>query len=211
MYLLRLQPLINGQTQLLKQVAIYYADGSTIATLFDPRTEQPISNVLKTDASGFVTFKVLTLTTLTFRLLTGLTLSPTAYPLFSSTTSPTPPSGVIETEVSLSCGEMILEGYAVKTNSLGQAIRCSANNLTHLNTLIGIAKQTGNIGDVIAIAEDEFFTNTAWTWVPDKPVFLGANGTLTQSTTGLLFVQQVGVALSPTKIVIRISQPIKRL
>lgn len=90
MYLLRLQPLINGQTQLLKQVAIYYTDGSTIAALFDPRTEQPISNVLKTDASGFVTFKVLTLTTLTFRLLTGLTLSPAAYPLYDGIATPPP-------------------------------------------------------------------------------------------------------------------------
>lgn len=82
MYLLRLQPLINGQTQLLKQVAIYHADGNTIAALLNPRTEQPISNIVKTNASGFVTFKVLTLTTLTFRLLTGLTLSPDAYFLY---------------------------------------------------------------------------------------------------------------------------------
>lgn len=63
-------------------MVIYYADGNTIAALFDPRTEQPISNVLKTDTSGFVTFNVLTLTTLTFRLLTGLTLSPAAYFLY---------------------------------------------------------------------------------------------------------------------------------
>ena len=211
MYLLRLQPLINGQTQLLKQVAVYYADGSTIAALFDPRTEQPISNVLKTDASGFVTFKVLTLTTLTFRLLTGLTLSPAAYPLASFGTPTLPPSQTSETEVNLTCAETIFEGYGVKINSLGQLEKCSASNLTHIYGLIGLAKQNGNTGEVITIAEDEFFTNSSWNWLPDKPVFLGINGALTQDLTGLLFIQQVGTALSPTKIVIRITPALQRV
>jgi hypothetical protein len=105
---------------------------------------------------------------------------------------------------------MIVEGYAVKVNSLNQLQRCSSTNLADLNTLIGLAKQTGNIGSMVTVAEDEFMTNTSWTWIPNKPVFLGINGTLTQSLIGVLFVQQVGVALTPTKIVIRISQPIKR-
>lgn len=210
MYLLRLQPLINGQTQLLKQVAVYYADGRTIAALFDPRTEQPISNVLKTDASGFVTFKVETLTDLTFRLLTGLTLSPAAYPLYDGIAT-LPPSQVSETEVNLTCAETIFEGYGVKINPLGQLEKCSASNLTHIYGLIGLAKQNGNTGEVITIAEDEFFTNSSWNWNPDKPVFLGINGALTQNLTGLLFIQQVGTALSPTKIVIRITPALQRV
>lgn len=90
MYLLRVQAIIEGQPQLLKQVAIYYADTSTVAVLFDPVTEQPISNVLKTDASGFVTFKMLALNTLTFRLLIGLTLSASAYPLYDGISTPPP-------------------------------------------------------------------------------------------------------------------------
>ena len=91
MYLLRVQAVIEGQPQLLKQVAIYYADTATVANILDPVTEQPISNVLRTDASGFVTFKVLTLNTLTFRLLTGLTLSASAYPLYDGIETPPPP------------------------------------------------------------------------------------------------------------------------
>ena len=91
MYLLRLQAIIEGQPQLLKQVAIYYADTSTVAVLFDPVTEQPInSSILKTDASGFVTFKMLALNTLTFRLLIGLTPSTAAYPLYDGISTPSP-------------------------------------------------------------------------------------------------------------------------
>lgn len=90
MYLLRVQAIIEGQPQLLKQVAIYYADTSTVAVLFDPATEQPISNVLKTDASGFVTFKMIALNTLTFRLVTGLTPSTAAYPLYDGISTPPP-------------------------------------------------------------------------------------------------------------------------
>lgn len=208
MFLLRLQCLVNNQPLLLKQVVVYLLDGVTPASLFHPITNQPISNVLKTDASGFISFKIVALNTLTFRTLVGLTLSPSAYTLYD--TSNPLPSPTVETEITLPCAEMIVEGYAVKVNALNQLERCSAFNLTHLNTLIGLAKQTGNIGNVIAVAEDEFMTNTAWAWQPDKPVFLGTDGTLTQSLIGVLFVQQVGVALTPTKIVIRISQPIKR-
>jgi len=208
MYLLRLQAIVNGQPQINKQVAVYYADRNTPAVLYNPTTEVAIGNQLKTDASGFITFKIVSLTTLTFRTLIGLTQSGSAYTLYSGAAPQPEPS--TETEVNYPCGEMIVRGYAVKLNALNQLERCSAFNATHLNTLIGLAKQTGNIGNVIAVAEDEFMTNTAWAWQPDKPVFLGTDGTLTQSLIGVVFVQQVGVALTPTKIVIRISQPIRR-
>lgn len=208
MYLLRLQAIVNNQPLLLKQVAVYYEDTVTSAVLFHPITEQPLSNLFVTDASGFITFKIANLTTLTFKTVVGLTQSPTAYPLYSTATPP--PIPAIETEIRLPCAEMIVEGYGVKTNNLNQLERCSAGNVLHLNTLIGLAKQTGNIGEIITVAEDEFMTNSAWNWLPDKPVFLGINGALTQSLSGLLYLQQVGVALSPTKLVIRISQPIKR-
>lgn len=211
MYLLRLQAVINNTPLLLKNIALFAADGVTLVSLYDPVNGQAISNVFKTDASGFISFKIATLQTLTFKTLQGLTLSPAAYPLYSATAPVTPPINVIESEITLPCAETILEGYAVKVNGLGQLEKCSANNLTHVNTLIGLAKQTGNIGEIITVSEDEFMTNTAWAWVPDKPVFLGVNGTLTQDTTGLLFVQQVGVALTATKIVIRISQPFIRI
>ena len=208
MYLLRLQAIVNGQPQINKQVAVYYADGNTPAVLYSPTNETAIGNQLKTDASGFIIFKIVSLTTLTFRTLTGLTLSPAAYALYSGAAPQPEPS--TETEVNYPCGEMIVGGYAVKLNALNQLERCSSTNLADLNTLIGLAKQTGNIGNVIAVAEDEFMTNTAWAWQPKKPVFLGTDGTLTQSLIGVVFVQQVGVALTPTKIVIRISQPIRR-
>lgn len=114
-------------------------------------------------------------------------------------------------QLELTCAEMVLESYAVRLNALNQLENCSAYNLDHINSLIGLAKQTGNIGDSITIHEDEFMTNSAWNWDPNKPVYLGLNGTLTQSPLGVLYLQQVGIALSPTKLVIRISQPFKRV
>jgi hypothetical protein len=90
MYLLRLQAIISGQPQINKQVAVYYADGNTPAVLYNPTNETPIGNQLKTDASGFISFKIVSLTTLTFRTLTGLTLSPAAYALYSGVATPPP-------------------------------------------------------------------------------------------------------------------------
>lgn len=115
MFLLRLQPLINNQTLLLKQVVVYLLDGSTPASLFHAITNQQIGNVLKTDASGFISFKVSSLETLTFRTLTGLTQSGSAYMLYD--TSNPLPAPIVETEIALPCAEMIVEGYAVKVKS----------------------------------------------------------------------------------------------
>ena len=75
MFLLRLQCLVNNQPLLLKQVVVYLLDGVTPASLFHPITEQPIGNIFKTDASGFISFKIANLDTLTFRTLIGLTQS----------------------------------------------------------------------------------------------------------------------------------------
>lgn len=90
MYLLRLQAIVNGQPQINKQVAVYYADGNTAAVLYNPTNETAIGNQLKTDASGFIIFKIVSLTTLTFRTLTGLTLSPAAYSLYNGVSTPPP-------------------------------------------------------------------------------------------------------------------------
>lgn len=114
------------------------------------------------------------------------------------------------TVLTLPCAETILEGYAVRRNASNQLEKCSAMNIAHVNSVIGLAKQTGNNGEVISVLEDELMTNTAWSWTPNKPVFLGLNGTLTQSLSGVAYIQQMGIALSPTQVIIRISQPFIR-
>jgi hypothetical protein len=114
-------------------------------------------------------------------------------------------------KIQLPCAETILEGYAVRINASNQLEKCSAFSLPHINSLIGLAKQTGNTGETISVFEDEIFTNSTWSWTPNKPVFLGLNGTLTQTPVGVAYLQQVGIAISPTSIIIRISQPLKRV
>jgi hypothetical protein len=49
-----------------------------------------------------------------------------------------------------------------------------------------------------------FVVEPTWNWVPDQPIYLGANGTLTQTvprlSAGNLFLLQLGMPSSPTQI-----------
>lgn len=211
MYLLRLQALINGQPQIYKQVAVYYADGNTPAVLYNPTNETAIGNQLKTDASGFITFKIVSLTTLTFRTLTGLTLSPAAYSLYtdSSTPTPLPP---LNTEIQLPCAETIIAGQVVSIDPILNQFRlASAAVGSDITKVVGVALQSGNVGQVIRVVTNDIFYSATFNFTYPAPIFLGANGTLTQNPTGLAFRQQIGVAVSPTQFNIQIGLPIKRL
>jgi hypothetical protein len=113
--------------------------------------------------------------------------------------------------VRLPCAETILESYAVKLNSANQLEKCSAFDINHINSLIGLAKQTGNLNELITVNKSDLITNSTWSWTPNKPVFLGLNGTLTQAPIGVAFLQQVGIAITATQLLIRILQPFKRI
>lgn len=208
MYLLRVQAIIDNNPLLYKRVSVFSVDGVTLVPLFDPITEAAIGNSFNTDASGFIQFKVASLQSLSFRQLIGLTLS-TAYPLFNSSNPVPQPPELSETLV-VTCGETIIEGRAVRIQA-GLAMLVDATNVTHANTIVGVARQSGNIGESITLVNEDYITNTAWTFLEAKPVFVGAAGVLTQNVIGLTFIQQVGVAASPTKLALRISQPFIRL
>ena len=211
MYLLRLRAIVNGQPQINKQVAVYYADGNTPAVLYNPTTEVAIGNQLKTDASGFILFKIVSLTTLTFRTLTGLTLSPAAYSLYtdSSTPTPLPP---LNTEIQLPCAETIIAGQVVSIDPILNQFRlASAAVGSDITKVVGVALQSGNVGQVIRVITNNIFYSATFNFTYPAPIFLGANGTLTQNPTGLAFRQQIGMAVSPTQFNIQIGLPIKRL
>ena len=51
-------------------------------------------------------------------------------------------------------------------------------------------------------------TEPSWSWQPHKPIWLGANGTITQTPADDVNLLEVGIALSATSILIRIQSPI---
>ena len=73
----------------------------------------------------------------------------------------------------------------------------------HYNKILGITTQASTAGANTIIQIMDVMEEGSWDWTPDLPVFLGDNGLLTQNEedTGI-FILQIGVALTATKIYI---------
>jgi hypothetical protein len=78
----------------------------------------------------------------------------------------------------------------------------------HANKIIGITKGAAADLATVEVQYDGEMTEPSWTWTTNLPIYCGASGVLTQVPPSSGFVQQVGVALSPTKMSIGILQSI---
>lgn len=92
-----------------------------------------------------------------------------------------------------------LSGHRAVRISAGLAYYCDAANPAHLGKCIGITTGAVVAGEVATVQTIGPMTESSWTWA-EGAVFVGTNGSLTQSLAGLAFIQQVGVALSATSI-----------
>lgn len=79
------------------------------------------------------------------------------------------------------------------------AYYADATNGAHAGKAIGISVGAASIGDTVTVRMTGMIDEPTWT-LTEGPVYVGANGALTQSVTGLAFVQQIGVAVSATQI-----------
>lgn len=80
-----------------------------------------------------------------------------------------------------------------------KAYYCDGNTAAHAGKGIGLTTGASAQGDTVTIQTSTMLTEATWT-LSEGPVYVGANGALTQSVTGLAFVQQIGIAVSPTQI-----------
>ncbi|MBD2437363.1 hypothetical protein [Nostoc sp. FACHB-110] len=115
-------------------------------------------------------------------------------------------------------GEIITTGYTAATslaayrmmtlNTSGEAIYADNTNSDHIASVWAINKKAVSTGQTVTGQTFGEIENLAWAWTPQDPIFLGANGTLTQvpPTTG--FVLTVGWAMTPSKMFIDIKQAI---
>jgi hypothetical protein len=95
---------------------------------------------------------------------------------------------------------------AVTVNSSGQLVYPDP---TQLNSwCLGITKHSALTGELVQVQIFGSHTEPSWNWNAGEPVFLGLNGTLTQTppVSGQLIA--VGTAQTPTRIFIDINPPI---
>lgn len=102
-----------------------------------------------------------------------------------------------------------LSGHRAIRLSNGLAYYCDASNLDHAGTVIGISTGAALVGETVNVQTLGVLNESSWSWI-DGPIYVGTNGQLTQSITGL-FMQQIGVATNATAMNINAQLAIARL
>lgn len=96
-----------------------------------------------------------------------------------------------------------LSGHRVVTPQAdGQLNYASNDNIAHLTAPLWITTGAVTPGSPVDVLMFGVMIEPSWSWTPG-PVYLGANGVLTQTppaAPGALFLAQVGTATSPTSL-----------
>ena len=105
--------------------------------------------------------------------------------------------------------DVALSGHrAARGTSPSGADYCDSATPSHAAAFLGVTQGAASMGATATIQRTGTLTEGSWSWTPWLPVFVGANGTLTQSAPSSGFSLVVGVALSATSILIRPQPPI---
>lgn len=103
----------------------------------------------------------------------------------------------------------VLGGHRVVRSVPGGIGYASANDPAHGDDVVGLTLQAG-ADEPINVQVAGEVVEPSWDWAPQEPIFLGADGMLTQvpPEEPAAFVLVFGFATSPTSLMIRIEPPI---
>ena len=90
-------------------------------------------------------------------------------------------------------------------------VYADASNSAHANLVFGMTLNAVSEGGTVDVAICGEFTEPTWAWTLGLPIFLGTNGTLTQTvpTANVAnFSLVVGFPITATKIFVNIREPI---
>ena len=102
-----------------------------------------------------------------------------------------------------------ISGHKVVRSLFGnKVIHADKNTLSDAVNILGISTNSAIVSDPVSVVTSGKIEEVTWSWIVDSPIYLGNNGTLTQimPTTGFLLI--MGVATSPTSMLVNIKQAI---
>lgn len=103
-----------------------------------------------------------------------------------------------------------LGGHKAVRGTPAGAVYASAAILADLGTVIGVTTGAAAAGADVAVVSSGAIDEPSWAWAPG-PVWLGLDGNLTQIPPAGAFVQQIGVAVGPTRLIVSLGPPIRTL
>lgn len=99
------------------------------------------------------------------------------------------------------------QGIALDAN--GKAIYASCDNLSHVMKVAGISTGAAAAAAALSVQSKDTLEHAGWSWGAGDPILLGLNGALTNTLPGgAAFLQILGKALAPTRILVGIQPPI---
>ena len=109
----------------------------------------------------------------------------------------------IGNDVSFTAGVNLSALRAVTTDANGDAVYASNDTLQNAQ-VVGLTATAANAGQVVTVKTSGIIADASWNWTKGA-VFLGTNGTLTQTApTGGAVIVHVGKALTTTQLQIDI-------
>ena len=110
-------------------------------------------------------------------------------------------------DTSLIAGTSISALRCITTDANGEAKYATPDTLANA-LVIGISTTSGNAGDTIVVKTNGQMTDASWSWAKGA-IYLGANGTLTQTAPSAgSVVVHVAKAITPTTIIVDIDTTI---
>jgi hypothetical protein len=116
------------------------------------------------------------------------------------------PTGTVNNSAIFEAGEIVSALKVIRISALGRAVKASSANLADINRAIAVAVTAAIQGqNLISVTAGEI-ENAFWNWMPSAPIFLGLDGTLTQTPPDSGFLQIIGNAETATKMKVNIQQ-----
>ena len=106
-------------------------------------------------------------------------------------------------------GELLSALRAVFEDAAGLVWLADAAEAGEVFTLLGVTTTAADAYQQVLVQRLGAIDDAAWSWTPGVRVYLGAAGQLTQTPPATGFDVLIGVALSPTRLLLNIQDPIE--
>lgn len=97
----------------------------------------------------------------------------------------------------------------VVASGASEALLADPSDVSHLHRVIGITEGAAVLGDDINVRFAGEMTEGSWSWTPDAPIYAGAAGVLTQTPPSGAWLRIVAVAITATRIVVGLREPVR--
>lgn len=131
-------------------------------------------------------------------------------PLSASSEMPIVPGDEVSLIHMLIAAENISALRVIARDENGEAVYADKDDLDSIRALAGVSRNAAGIGAQVQITTFGIWADNNWNWnmAIDPALFLGANGAITQGPQAGLATVRVGLAISPTTMLVRLGEPV---